>query len=251
MNIRFKILTGFILLIAMLVLAGALSILEYSKMSHSLQDLMKDNYKSIEASRSMLDALEQEENGVLLLVQGKWEQGRKTLSSGDSIFTHSFKIARNNITENHESALIDSIELFYQQYRRILERPIVGTFKEQNMEWYYHQSHFKFSKVKQAVYDLMSLNQSSMYKDATDMKEKAKRAIMPAIVAILAALIFSFLFNYFINHFFITPLKKLILQIERFSPDLDRVDSEIKTRDELRRLQNAVNELISKIKFNA
>jgi methyl-accepting chemotaxis protein len=249
MKIRFKILSGFLLLVAMLIVAGGLSIIEFSKISRSVQDLLEDNYKSIEASKSMLEALEREDSGVLLLLHGNWEQGRTTIDHGDSLFIHSFRIARNNITEPNESALIDSIDYLYRDYKTIWERPIVGTPKEENLEWYYNTSHASFTKVKQAVKELMSLNQNSMYKEATNMREKARRAIMPGIVAILSAFVFSFLFNYFINRYFITPLDELISRIDRFSPDADRIETDLQTRDELKHLQDAVNDLISKLKF--
>ena len=251
MKIRFKILSGFLLLVAMLIVAGRLSIIEFSKISRLVRDLMEDNYKSIEATKSMLEALEREDSGVLLLLHGNWEQGRATIDHGDSLFYHSFQIARNNITERHESSLIDSIEFLYTEYKDMWERPIVGTAKEGNLEWYYNYSHLGFLKVKKAVKELMTLNQNSMYQEATDMREKAKRAIMPGIVAILSAFIFSFLFNYFINLYFVSPLEELISRIERFSPASDHIDAGIKTRDELKRLQDAVNALISKLKLKA
>lgn len=250
MKIRFKILSGFLLMAAMLIAAGGISIIEFSKISRSVQDLLDDNYKSIEASKSMLEALEREDSGVLLLLHGNWEKGRSTVSQGDSLFQTSFSIANTNITESDEQGYIDSIRLLYSNYKNSWERPIVNTYKEENLVWYYNESHDVFIKVKNAVKDLMTLNQNSMYTEATMLREKAKRAIMPGIVAILSAFIFAFLFNYFINHFFVSPLERLISEIENYSTSKNRIEAGIMTNDELKRLQEAVNKLISRLKYS-
>ncbi len=250
MKLRLKILSGFLLLVAMLIVAGGLSIIEFSKISRSVRDLLDDNYQSIQASQSMLEALEREDSGVLLLVHGNWNQGRNTIARADSVFQSNLRKARHNITETNERPLIDSIIKQYGRFNRIWEKPIAGTFKEENLTWYYQTSHQAFSTVKHSVNQLMSLNQKSMYQEATDLREKAKRAIMPGIVAILSAFIFSFLFNFFINHYLISPLERLIGQLENFRPDSLRLEAGIKTRDELKRLQDAINDLISRIKFS-
>src|SRR6056297_3357458 len=163
MRLRYKILSGFLLIVAMLIVAGSFSIIEFSKISKSVEDLLEDNYRSIEASKSMLESLEREDSGVLLLLHGNWEGGRKTINQADSSFRASFRIAQSNITEDYEPVHIDSILVSYRRFKAIWERPIVGTYKEENLEWYYNHSHKAFAQVKSAVNELMTLNQNRMY----------------------------------------------------------------------------------------
>ena len=250
MRLRYKILSGFFLLVAMLIVAGSFSIIEFSKISKSVEDLLEDNYRSIEASKSMLEALEREDSGVLLLLHGNWKEGREVLRYGDSLFNSSFHIVQNNITEQNEEAYIDTIKNRYSRYKNVWERPIVDTDKENDLNWYYNESHEKFNTVKQAVKELMGLNQNSMYQEATNLKEKAKRAIMPGIVAVFSAFIFVFLFNFFINHYFITPIEKLSKELENFHIQKTTLTTKIGSRDEIGRLKEAINSMIQKIKQN-
>ncbi len=60
-SLKIKIFLSFLLLILMLVVAGVMSILELRKMGDSVETVMKDNYQSIEASKTMLDAVERED----------------------------------------------------------------------------------------------------------------------------------------------------------------------------------------------
>ena len=72
MRLRLKILSGFLILAFMLSIAGIWSIYELQSIGTSVQQLLEDNYKSIDASKIMLEALEREDSGILLLLSGKW-----------------------------------------------------------------------------------------------------------------------------------------------------------------------------------
>ena len=70
----------------MLLVAGIMSIIEFSSISSSVQKLLDDNYKSVNASKEMIEALEREDSGILMLLLGQWDEGRYTLTSADSVF---------------------------------------------------------------------------------------------------------------------------------------------------------------------
>ena len=190
MKIKSKILAGFLLIIIMLLIAGAMSIYEFSQIGKSVKELIDDNYKTIEASKTMIEALEREDSGILLLISGKWEKGRSILHSADSSFLSAFSVAKNNITEENEEKYIKEIEESYKKFKAIWKFPIVGTDKQNSINWYLSDVHKSFIDLKLEVEALMNLNQISMYKEASDLKNQSIRAIMPGIVAICSALLF-------------------------------------------------------------
>lgn len=110
MKLRLKILFGFLILVVMLAAAAAWSIYELKSIGFSVNDLMEDNYKSIDASKTMIEALEREDSGVLLLILGKWEEGRNIIDDADKQFQKAFNIASNNLTIEGESDYIDKIK---------------------------------------------------------------------------------------------------------------------------------------------
>lgn len=251
MKLRYKILSGFLLLILMLIIAGSFSIVEFLKISKSVNDLLEDNYRSIDASRKMLEALEREDSGILLLLHDKWTEGSNVIQYGDSLFLASFHVVKNNITEKNEKEYIDSIDARYARYKKTWERPTANLYEGANLAWYYEESHHEFLKIKESVQELMELNQQSMYEEATELKEKAKRAITPGIVAILSAFIFLFIFNYLINCYFISPIEKLTHELENFHTGKDQIVTKINSKDEIKRLKDAINNLITKLKRNS
>ena len=248
MKIRAKILSGFLILAALLAVAGSFSIIEFSKISQSVKAILDNNYRSIDASKAMIEALEREDSGILLQMLGHWEEGRKTVEQADSVFMAAFGIAENNITENKEEEVIIKTRETYMAYKKLWQRPIVYSDSISNMNWYFTDLHPSFITVKNSVRELMSINQNSMYNTATILREKARRAIMPGIVAIIAAISFSIIFSFLLNFYLVNPLKRIINKIDNITYSSMYFDSKIETKDELRELEVSIRNLINRLR---
>ncbi len=244
MGIRLKIFSGFMILAAMLLLAAFISIHEVMNISNYVQRLLDDNYKSIEASRTMIEALEREDSGILLLLLGHWDQGRKILREGDSLFVKGFSSAENNLTITGEGEYVKKVNSDYRQFKKVWEKPIVGTKIEGDFMWYYNDSHQLFLKAKESVKQLMELNEETMYKTGSDLKNRSQRAIMPGIVAIIAAIVFSVMFNYFINYYLAKPIVKITAGLEEYNKTGEVFDIISETKDEIGRLTNAIKDVL-------
>lgn len=243
MKLRLKILSGFLILAIMLALAGILSIHELTSIGASVQKLLDDNYKSINAAKIMIEALEREDSGVLLLLFGKWNEGRTTIATADRAFQQGFEIAKNNLTIPGENTYVDTVGLKYNAYKDLWMKPVVGTKKEHNLDWYFIEVHEAFQAVKTSVEELMTLNAETMYQTASSLKNRAHRAIMPGIVAVLSALVFALIFNYFINYFLVNPIINLTKGIQNFIRAGQPLSIKIETKDELYDLASSIQDL--------
>jgi len=248
MKLRFKILSGFVLIIAMLLTAGFISIYEFSRLGKSVSALIDDNYKTIEASKTMLESIEREDSGILLIVSGQWKEGSEILQSADSLFYAAYDIAENNITEKDEDKYIERIEKSYQIFKEKWEPPFVVTTKENSVVWYFTDLHPSFISVKSEIKALMALNQDSMHSEATELKEQAHRAIMPGIVAIISALLFLIIFNFFISKYFVTPIEDIIHSLKNHNSQKRDFNAGISTNDELKKLEKEIQNLIIRMK---
>lgn len=248
MKIRTKILLGFLMLAVMLAVAGAYSIYELTSISTSVQKLLDDNYKSINAAKQMMEALEREDSGILLLLSGKWKEGRTTIFDAHRNFEKAFDIASHNVTIPGEKDLVDKINAQYQTYRSSWDRPIVGTEYESNPNWYLEKAHRDFTEVKTTVEKLMALNDSAMYQTASTLKNRAHRAVMPGIVAILTALVFTVIFNFFVNLYVVNPILSIIKAIKNFLKSGEPVKLSIETSDELHELAASIVNLTAMIR---
>ena len=204
---------------------------------------MDENYKSIHAAKRMKDALEREDSGILLLILGKWEEGRAIINAADSQFTNEMKIAYNNITIPGEEICLDSIKSKYQTFKKLWKRPIVDTQKEGNLDWYFNDVHTVFLEAAREVEKLITLNDENMYQTASNLQSRANRAIMPGIIASMAAIIFALLFTYLVNTFMISPIIDMTDRIKKFKENKTPFDVRILSRDEIYNLSESIKEL--------
>lgn len=244
MKIRTKVSLGFVILSIMLAVAGIFSIYELMKVGTSVQNLLDDNYNSINAGKQMIEALEKEDSGLMLLLSGKWKEGRETIRDADRQFQQALQTAGTNLTIPGEPDLVDRIRIRYTDFSRLWDRPIVGTDFEGNLKWYFTDVHSAFKDVKGAVQELIDLNDRVMYETATDLKSGAHRAVMPGIIAFASALVFTFIFNFFLQIYIVRPIITIIDGIQRFLETNKPVRVTIDTRDELQDLATSVSDLM-------
>lgn len=248
MGIRLKIFSGFMVLSLMLLIAGLWSIYELNTFGTSVQSFLDDNYQSIHAAKVMKEALEREDSAILLLLLGKWEEGRDILKSADNLFNQKLKFASTNITISGEQERLESIKLKYAVYKSLWERPIVDTDKEGNINWYFQEIHSAFLAVKESINELINLNDQTMYETATRLKNRSNRAIAPGIVAIISALVFTFIFSYLINYYIVSPIIRITEHINKFKERRTPFDVKIETKDEIFELASSIENLCSSVK---
>jgi len=243
MGLRFKVFSSFMILSMMLFLAGVWSIHQMKTIGRSAHGMLEDNYKSIDAGRAMIEALEREDSGILVLLLGRWEEGRAQVESADLEFRKNLEQARRNVTLTRESEAVERVADRYRTYENLWKRPIVGTPKEGNLDWYIRDVHPSFLQVKSAVKTLVEMNENAMYRTATSLKDQANRAMMPGIVAMLAALVFSLLSYLLIHRFVLGPILGITRGVDEFVRTGKPFDVRPETRDEIGRLASAIEDL--------
>jgi len=248
MKMKSKILLGFLLIIVMLIIAGTMSIIEFIRISNSVGGLLKNNYKSIEAAKTMIESLEREDSGILLNLTGHKKEGNGIIQSADSAFSKAFLIASNNVTEENEQDIINEINSVYNDYKQGWEMLYKDDTVRCNTEVYFEGHHMKFLECKQIVHSLLNLNQSAMYHSATDLKERSQRSVMPGIVAIVSALVFLLMFNFFITIYLFGPFKRIIKGLKGHQYDKGDFDPQTPLRDEFRELDTEIKQLSNRLR---
>lgn len=246
MGIRAKILSGFLILATMLLVAGVWSIYELRNIGMSVQKLLQDNYKSIDAAKLMIEALEREDSGILLVLSGKRNEGISIIEAADNSFTKAYEIARNNITIPGEKGYVGAIETAYDDYETLLRQSTAGTAHAGDLNWYFQEVHASFMKTRLAVESLMTLNDQEMYHTASNVESRAYRATMPGVIAIVSAFVFAIIFSYLINLFIVNPVIKLTEGIQNYLDSGKPVEIKIETKDELSMLVSSVGSLIAR-----
>ncbi|OJV37141.1 MAG: hypothetical protein BGO33_11245 [Bacteroidia bacterium 43-41] len=238
------------LLVLILIIAGVMSIIEFDKVGASIKKVMDNNYKSIEQTKYMIDALEREDSGLLMYLIGNREAGSQTIDSAYSTIENAIQIAQTNITEKDEDKYITNIikeyDKFHTSVKQIADTSDTLTSEEKSIIYLKNQQ--LYFTAKKSINELMQLNQNGIYKQTDLMKENSKRAMMPAIVSIVVAIVFALLLNFFISEYFINPIHRLIDGMKSYYPEMGRIDAKISLKDEIKTLEDEINNLIVRFK---
>ncbi|KAF5076589.1 hypothetical protein DSECCO2_159510 [anaerobic digester metagenome] len=243
MGIKFKILSGFVILASLLFISGALSMYELTKLGRSVNKLLKDNYKSIDYSKKMMQAVSLQEELLLLSLVQPVDTLTTSFNQADSVFLKNLELAAQNLTLPNEGVYVDSIRMAYGDY--ILEaRGFIGEDKIDSQKLML-TVRGKMKQVSLRVEALLTLNQDSLFKVATFLESSPHRAIMPGLIVIISSLVFTILLNYFINHYVISPILRLTKGVNDYVRYRKPLDVSLETKDELYSLKESILNLIT------
>lgn len=236
-----------LLLILLLLVAGTMSILEFRKMADSVEEVMDNNYRSIESSKKMLDAVERQDSGILMWLLGNKSEGEETISRSDSIIHQALEETKNNITEANEEEHILKIQEEYAEFHSAVKNVLDSAGLNEHGTAYSPTLEASFIDTKNAINNLMMLNQNQMYQQSAVLKANSKRAMMPTLVAIAAAIVFVLLLNLFIIIYFINPVQRTIDSVKEYYPEKGRINANIHSKDEMKLLEDEINRMIVRL----
>jgi hypothetical protein len=246
MGIRTKIMLGFMILASMLFISGAISIFELTKLGRAVKGLIQDNYRSIDYSRNMLNALEMQEKALLLYASSESDSAQILFAQAEVDFYSNLDSARQNFTTKEEMALVDSVALSYSNFLNATRTVKSGS----NFSINDYLSTIKplTSKTSERVKDLITINQEGLFSSAAFLETSAQRASIPGLIVIITSLIFTFVFTYLVHHYFVSPIIRLTKGINDFVKYKKPFDVHLEAKDELMSLRESIINLIAILK---
>jgi len=251
LSLKTKITFSFALLIFMLIVAGLMSLSEFKKVSSSADQTIKNHYASIEQSKSILESLEHENTGLLLMfLTGNTEEGMKIISESDSTIQKIIAESAARAIEKEEKDYLRTIDEEYQKFHSSVLtacRKANSIPLDERNKLYLTEIHPLFSSAKSAVDVFVKHNQENIICQASFVSQRSKRAIMPALVSIIAAILFSIILNFFINEYFVSPIKKITEAVSSFYPEQYNLNIKINSKDEIKELEKEINKMILRL----
>src|ERR1044072_8498738 len=122
MNLRTKLLLGYLVFVAALVVLGAWSAWRLREMGGVSRRIIANNYDSVVAAEEMKESLEAQDSAAVFALLGATEKARAHLTEHRARFDASFEKAAHNITEVGEPEAIGNIrskrDAYYQMYEQ-------------------------------------------------------------------------------------------------------------------------------------
>ena len=166
MNLRTKLLLGYLVFVAALVVLGAWSAWRLREMGGVSRRIISNNYDSVVAAQEMKESLERQDSAALFALLGANDKATAQLHEHRARFDANFQKAANNITEVGEREAIESIrsdrDLYYQTVDRFFAEVTRQRQELSERDEYFTRLEPQFNKLRADCEHLLQLNQRAM-----------------------------------------------------------------------------------------
>jgi signal transduction histidine kinase len=249
LGIRQKLSFGFAGLLLIIIVIGIQSITQLTKLGHSIDVILLENYRSVIASQQMKEALERMDSGTLFTLLGDIDQGNDLIASNDPVFEDALQTELNNITLPGEHDKAVHIKDLFTQYRKILRELQDSTRSiDTRRKTYFTKLLPLFQQIKDTADEILRMNQQNMIYANERARTTAETARRRMYILLLCGAVVAALFILFTGKWILRPISRLIRstdEIRRGNLDLV-VQSD--SRDEIGRLSEAFNEMASSLR---
>lgn len=253
MNLRTKLLLGYLVFVAALVVLGAWSAWRLREMGGVSRRIISNNYDSVLAAQEMKESLERQDSAALFALLGANDKANAQLHEHRARFDSNFQKAANNITEVGEREAVESIRndrnLYYQEVDRFFaemaEQPPPVLSKRDE---YFIRLEPQFNKLRADCEHLLQLNQRAMLAKSEAAAGVAQlwfyRTLLVAGILVTAGVFLAF----FLANRIVEPLRQLTATTARMAGGDLSAKVTVSSRDEVGLLAAEYNRMAERIR---
>jgi NtrC-family two-component system sensor histidine kinase KinB len=252
MTLKTKILIGYGVAFVLMGSAIAWAVSNLISLGKATDAILHENYRSILAAENMVDALERQDSGILIMFLGAGEKGIVLFRESEKVFLEWLARAKDNTTIPGEGDLIRSIETDYSKYRQQFSRltdlhhPMISSHSPP-LTVYQELVHPIFARVRVACVKLRRLNEETMYAASVRAGKVANRAIWSTVLVAAWAFMVALIFSLFLAERIVRPIRRFMEATRKISTGDYAVQVPVETRDELGRLAGEFNRMAAQL----
>jgi two-component system, NtrC family, sensor histidine kinase KinB len=262
MNLRTKLLAGYMIFVVALVVLGGWSAFRLREMGQVSRRIISNNYDSVVAAQEMKESLERQDSAGVFALLGARERAMAQLREHRARFDANFKKAENNITEAGEAEAIEAIRRDRDSYYQMFDAFMVkvnateGTQPEKlsrgdelgERNEYFTRLEPQFNKLRADCDHLLQLNQRAMVAKSEAAAGVAQlwfyRTLLIAGLMVAAGIALAF----WLANRIVEPLRALTATTSKIAGgDLD-AKADVNSEDEVGILAAEYNRMAERIR---
>src|SRR5450756_2777110 len=211
-TLKGKISFIYLCLVILIGIVGAMSFFNLFRLSQSIDGLMTQNYKSINAVTNTMEAIERQDSAVLIYMNIDRQKGIDLFSENNASFLQWYSVEQGNITEQGEQEIVDNIKTYYMEYTKLFSnlQEIRNSQDEAASVAFYDKVMMPdFLRLKQELKSLITLNEKAMFlgRDRATQNASQSTAFILGLTAL--AIVGGFLLSRYFANRFLKPIYAL------------------------------------------
>ncbi|MFW6389837.1 MAG: HAMP domain-containing protein, partial [Halanaerobiales bacterium] len=244
-GLRAKIFIGYLLVIIILIAFSLWAINNFTNLSDAINNIMVENYQSIEASESMVESIERQDSAILMLINEQTEGARETFRDNERDFYKWLARAEDNITIDGEQDIINKISDEYRNYLNLFDE----FYNQTDNEWNYYNNKIMpvFINLKTEIRNLRAINQKTMISAQEKADNRADGAVISTGIISVLAIVIALIFGLYLSDQILKPLKELKNAISNIAKRNFKQKIDVSSGDEIGELADEYNKMIKKL----
>ncbi len=267
MSLRNKLLAGYLIFVAALVVLGGWSAWRLREMGGVSRRIISENYDSVVAAQDMKESLERQDSAALFALLGQREKAFAQLQEHRTRFDAAFEKAANNITEPGEAGMIETIRRRRAAYYKLFDQLLAETDMPADLlnkdgtvarraapgetrgpAIYFQSLEPAFNELRADCHSLLLLNQRAMLAKSEAAAGVAQlwfyRTLLIAGLLVAAGLLLAF----FLANRIVEPLRQLTATTARMAGGDLNAKVVVNSRDEVGVLAAEYNRMAERIR---
>ena len=244
MTLKIRILLALTLMTLLILLLAVGSMFFIQRLGTASENILKDNFVSIEAASSMTDALDEMDNARGRSFIGNPQEQkdfRRIFFIYDSIFAKNLSLAESNITEPGEKEIVNTLRGRYTVYKKsALDSSLI--FNE-----YLKKVVSEYDLLKASCIALLEVNKNGMNIRNLQAKKVSGDAILYTIIFAMIALLIAIGMLLRFPDLIINPISELTSKIKSIADHKYSERIEVKSNDETGELAKSFNLMAIKL----
>ena len=243
LTMKMKLVLSLSSIAVILLVSSFISIMEYSRMSSYVSNLIAGNIGSINAAQKLADAANAYNLGILAVIGDNSTEHIPELRQNDFI-AHCDSL-KSSLTLASMLPLADSVLYSYSAYMlTTLELPqaILSDFIN-TREWYFDRLQPQYDRLRTDIDALVSSLYKDLHHHTKDFDSGFYRSIIPSSVSVAVALLLVLMLLYFINSYYISPVLLMHKGLKSYNSFNKKYTVEFEGDDELKEINEDIAEL--------
>ncbi|MCT8975236.1 ATP-binding protein [Clostridium sp. CX1] len=249
-TLKGKFLIVYLFLVFTIAVVGIASIANIYSLERSIQGLMTDNYKSIDAASYMLEALEGQNSAALTYMNINKNQGIANFYNHSNNFYRWYHVEKSNLTEVGEKQLVREIENSYVQYLALfsqLQERAVKNNTDETINFYNNKMYPQYSELKKLIRGVSNLNEEAMFNSKERVIKDSEQSMYIISILLVLFVLLGFAVAWLSLNKFLSPLYALRDNMRVLKEgELDK-QTEIVSEDEVGELSKEFNDMTKRL----
>lgn len=255
LSLRQKITLALSAIAVTLLISSIISVLEYSRMSNYVSELIAENIRSINVAQQMAN-VSNAYNLEILTVIGD-EKINSQPDFNQAVFMDYCDSLRASLQARNMQHLADSVEYSYSAYMltslelpKVLQSPFVDT-----RTWYFDRLQPVYSRLRSDIDKLSTAIYEELLRNSATFERGFYRSVIPSAVAIAVGLLLVLMLLFFILAYYVNPIYKMLAALsayrsfgKNYTYTFDGDDQLVELNEGLRDLANENFQLRRRIK---